>query len=211
MRDPEWVDVLYAGNPTHRDKYPPFAAMTGNPESCKCALRKMLRYKANTHKAFGTVEHNIHRKRKLATSPFFSKRSVADAEPLLVKQAENLCQSLKSCYLNNDVVKLHIKYLGYTTDSVSQFAFARSDGLQGNNEGLEDWAETLRMVGAVFPLLRQFPFLIKVALKVPLWIFQLVVPVLSRFLELHKVCLSLHKPNPSVGVLLRQSLMKFRQ
>lgn len=35
VRDPEWVDVLYAANPTHRNKYPPFAAMTGNPESCK--------------------------------------------------------------------------------------------------------------------------------------------------------------------------------
>lgn len=169
VKDPEWIDVLYAGNPTHRDKYPPFAAMTGNPEA-----------------SFGTVEHNIHRKRKLATSPFFSKRSVADAEPLLRKQAEKLCKTFEDSYTNDEVVKLHIRYLGFTTDSVSEFAFARSDGLQGNVDGLEDWAETLRMVGAVFPLLRQFPWMIKVALKLPLWVFQLVVPVLSRFLELHK-------------------------
>ncbi|KAL2061941.1 hypothetical protein VTL71DRAFT_7319 [Oculimacula yallundae] len=169
VRDPEWIDVLYAGNPTHRDKYPPFAAMTGNPEA-----------------SFGTVEHSIHRKRKLATSPFFSKRSVADAEPLIRKQAEKLCQTFKESYINQEIVKLHIRYLGFTTDSVSEFAFAKSDGLQGNVVGLEDWAETLRMVGAVFPLLRQFPWMIKVALKLPLWIFQMVVPVLSRFLELHK-------------------------
>ena len=140
-----------------------------------------------TTPAFGTVEHNIHRKRKLATSPFFSKRSVADAEPLLRKQAEKLCQTFEDSYTNDEVVNLHIRYLGFTTDSVSEFAFARSDGLQGNVDGLEDWAETLRMVGAVFPLLRQFPWMIKVALKLPLWVFQLVVPVLSRFLELHKV------------------------
>ncbi|CZT00490.1 hypothetical protein WAI453_009304 [Rhynchosporium graminicola] len=169
VRDPEWVDVLYAGNPTHRDKYPPFAAMTGNPEA-----------------AFGTVEHSIHRKRKLATSPFFSKRSVADAEPLLRREAEKLCQTFKESYLNKEVIKLHTRYLGYTRDSVSEFAFGKSEGLQGNVEGLEDLAETLRMVGAAFPVLRQFPWMIKLALNLPLWVFQMIVPVLSRFLELHK-------------------------
>lgn len=188
VRDPEWIDVLYSGNPTHRDKYPPFAAMTGNPEACGYPRPETEAEQATlTTLAFGTVEHNIHRKRKLATSPFFSKRSVADAEPLIRKQAEKLCQTLKDSYTNNEIVKLHIRYLGFTTDSVSQFAFAKSDGLQGNSDGLEDWAETLRMVGAVFPLLRQFPWMIKAALKLPVWVFQMVVPVLSRFLELHKV------------------------
>ncbi|KAK6585195.1 hypothetical protein PZA11_001922 [Diplocarpon coronariae] len=170
VRDPDWVDVLYAGNPTHRDKHPPFAAMTGNPEA-----------------SFGTVDHKIHRKRKLATSPFFSKRSVAAAEPIIRGQAEKLCQSLQDSYARREVVKLHTTYLGFTTDSVSEFAFARPDGLQGNTEGLEDWAETLKMVGESFPLLRQFPWMLKVALKFPLWGYQLVVPAFSRFLELHKV------------------------
>ncbi|CAL3965293.1 unnamed protein product [Diplocarpon coronariae] len=169
VRDPDWVDVLYAGNPTHRDKHPPFAAMTGNPEA-----------------SFGTVDHKIHRKRKLATSPFFSKRSVAAAEPIIRGQAEKLCQSLQDSYARREVVKLHTTYLGFTTDSVSEFAFARPDGLQGNTEGLEDWAETLKMVGESFPLLRQFPWMLKVALKFPLWGYQLVVPAFSRFLELHK-------------------------
>ncbi|KAK2630516.1 hypothetical protein QTJ16_001336 [Diplocarpon rosae] len=177
VRDPDWIDVLYAGNPTHRDKHPPFAAMTGNPEA-----------------SFGTVEHSIHRKRKLATSPFFSKRSVAAAEYIIRKQAEKLCQSLKDSYARNEVVKLQTTYLGFTTDSVSEFAFARSDGLQGNTEGLEDWAETLKMVGECFPLLRQFPWMIKLSLKLPLWGYQLVVPALSRFVELHKARRYLEPP-----------------
>lgn len=63
----------------------------------------------------------------------------------------------------------------------------KTGNLQGNDQALEDWAETLRMVGVAFPLLRQFPWMIKLALEIPLWIFQMIVPTLSRFLELHKV------------------------
>lgn len=90
--------------------------------------------------------------------------------------------------------------MAFSTDTVSEFAFAKSAGLQdvllasgeeevgqGEMGKVEDWAETLRMVGAVFPLLRQFPWMIKVALKVPVIVFRVLVPVLSRFLILHKV------------------------
>jgi hypothetical protein len=84
--------------------------------------------------------------------------------------------------------------LAFSTDTVSEYAFAKSAGLQetvseeGGMGKVEDWAETLRTVGAVFPLLRQFPWMIKVALKVPVVVFRVLVPVLSRFLLLHKVC-----------------------
>lgn len=47
VQDPEWIDVLYSGNPTHRDKYPPFAAMTGNPSAGKSFT-------------FGDIEGNDH-------------------------------------------------------------------------------------------------------------------------------------------------------
>ena len=35
VKDPEWVDVLYAKNPTHRDKWPPAAKMAGAPLGSK--------------------------------------------------------------------------------------------------------------------------------------------------------------------------------
>lgn len=144
--------------------------------------------------AFGTVEHHVHRKRKLATSPFFSKRSVSAAEPLIQRQAEKLCHSLQASYASQEKVELHTRFLGFTTDSISEYAFGKSVGLQEiacDESGMgkvEDWAETLRTVGAVFPLLRQFPWMIKVALQVPIIVFRVLVPVLSRFLLLHKVC-----------------------
>lgn len=186
VQDPDWLDVLYTGNPTHRDKYPPFASMTGVPVASKFD-HFSRRHTLLTLLAFGTIEHNVHRKRKLAMSPFFSKRSIQSAEPLLLTQAEKLCRSLHASFLKQEVVPLHTRFLGFTTDSVSQFGFNRNDGMQDDADKVEDWAETLRMVGYVFPLLRQFPWLIKVALKVPLAVLEVVVPVLSRFMKLHIV------------------------
>jgi hypothetical protein len=39
-----------------------------------------------------TVSHDLHRKRRDAISPFFSKRNVLYLEPVITQKVEQLCQ-----------------------------------------------------------------------------------------------------------------------
>ena len=42
----------------------------------------------------GSIKHDLHRKRREALNPFFSKKSVKDLEPMITRKVAQLCQSL---------------------------------------------------------------------------------------------------------------------
>ncbi|KAI9760261.1 MAG: hypothetical protein M4579_001775 [Chaenotheca gracillima] len=100
VKDPSWYEVLYtsaAGGV--RDKYPPAAAMVGA-----------------TGGSFGTVSHELHRKRRAALSTYFSKRAVTNLEPFLRTQVDLLCDSLRESLTQDEVVDMRITLLGFATD-----------------------------------------------------------------------------------------------
>jgi hypothetical protein len=137
--------------------------------------------------AFGTVSHDLHRKRRLAISPFFSRKFTKNAETVFQDQVERLSRVLHSSYQSGNVLDLRITYLAFTTDTVCRLAFGGSLGLQDNTSSAEDWAETMEAVARLTPLIKQFPFLISLVKKVPLPLLSYVVPVLARLLQLHEV------------------------
>ncbi|TAQ88584.1 hypothetical protein B7494_g3093 [Chlorociboria aeruginascens] len=127
-----------------------------------------------------------------------------EAESLIKEEVEKLCHQIQNCHIRNEVIELHVRFLAFTTDTISSFAFAETLGLQDDYNQAEDWAETLRKIGKVTPLLRQFPSAISIALKMPFRIVEFVVPALSRMLKLHHKTQSLafeflknEKINPS--------------
>jgi cytochrome P450 len=59
------------------------------------SLRDKYEYQLRTLRVPGgvgtTARHDVHKKRREALNPFFSKRNVLDLEPIIAKKVDQLC------------------------------------------------------------------------------------------------------------------------
>jgi hypothetical protein len=121
--DPDYYDVLYARGTGRRNKYSYFSGRFG--------------YASDT---FSTADHDLHRSRRKAISPFFSVAKIADFQPVIAAKVDKLCKTLDGYAANKGaVVALSRAWMALTTDIITEYAFAKSyDQLDS-----PDFAETL--------------------------------------------------------------------
>lgn len=97
-------------------------------------------------------------------------------------------KDLNETLANKEVVELRQTFLALTMDTLSQHAFERSTNLLGDNKAAADWKRTIKAVAILTPLVKQFTWIIPLALKLPLTLLRWVVPDLARIVALRKVC-----------------------
>jgi hypothetical protein len=78
ISDPDFYQEIYAGNTRKRDKYP---WHVDNPEF--------------KHAIGFTINHDLHRTRREALNPYFSKASVVKLEELIQSNVEKLCERIE--------------------------------------------------------------------------------------------------------------------
>lgn len=206
IHDPEWLDVLYTRAPkvglrhgtsaifteidsiqSVRDKYEPAARMTGMPKSSQCNLSTS---KASTDilwLAFGTVSHEIHRKRRSAISPLFSKGAIKASETMIYEQAELLCISLRNQLDQNGTAEMRTNFTAWSTDVISILAFPKPLHLLEDLQAAVDYHLTTKASMLLTPLQKQFPWLIETAWKLPQALVQVMSPDLARSVALYRV------------------------
>lgn len=111
VNDPGFVDVLFtSGSAQKRDKDPTQAAQFGTSLS-----------------SFGTSPHDMHRVRRSAVNPFFSKASVAKVLPLVRRKVRELCDRIESDFAGKDrPLPLTKAFTCFTTDVVTEYALRQS-------------------------------------------------------------------------------------
>jgi hypothetical protein len=174
VKDPDWFETLYVGQPHPRDKWPPAAAMLGT-----------------NYGTFGTVDHTLHRKRRTAQSLFFSKRSITSAEPIIHKHLNHLCEHIKEH--RNDILNLRVRFLAYTSDVLCDWAFGKSFDMQKDEASAQEFDATISAVATVAPFVKQFPWAIKYAFELPLRVTRVVAPPLAKVLSMKHVSNPLEK------------------
>lgn len=168
ISDPEFFEVLYAGQPNPRDKYPPAAAMLGT-----------------NFGTFGTVDHHLHRKRRTAQSVFFSKRSITAAEPLIHKHVERFCTYLKEH--SKEVINLRVRFLAFTSDVLCDWAFGKSFDMQLDDASAIEFDKTLSAVATVAPFVKQAPWALKFGMSLPLPLVKVLAPPVAKVLAMKHV------------------------
>ncbi|KAL7800573.1 cytochrome P450 [Trichoderma afarasin] len=174
IRDPSFLDTLYATNPTKRDKYPPSAELAG------------LTY--GTH---GTVDHDMHRRRRMANSRMFSKRAVASAQELIHGHIKELTEAFERKVGSSEPIEMQTTFLAYTTDVIYHYMFNKDVGFQKDWSKAKSWRHSMEAVAQATPFCKQFPWLNGKLLMLPEWILNILVaklqPDIAGLLATHKL------------------------
>ncbi|KAL3470713.1 cytochrome P450 [Aspergillus californicus] len=178
VRDPAWFDVLYAPNPTKRDKYRPSAEMAG--------------LTLGTH---GTVDHDLHRRRRMANASMFNKQSILSAEDLIKQHIDELAGVFASYVGTDSTFNLQTVFLAYTTDVLYHYMFDTDAGYQRRPGAAQQWRHSMDAVAEATPLLKQFPSLLSRLSLVPrpvlIRVLKRVQPEVAGLLGTHQLMASI--------------------
>ena len=135
---------------------------------------------------FGTLPHRVHAKRRRAVNPFMSKRAITANESVIHERVAKLCDALERQAKHDGFVEFRVNYLAFATDVVFTFSYNGSLDLLGNPREAREWKNTIGAISGLTPLIKQFPWLIPMARRLPLIIWTVLLPDLARALLLHR-------------------------
>ncbi|OKL59413.1 hypothetical protein UA08_05083 [Talaromyces atroroseus] len=167
IKDPDFYDVIYAPASKKRDKYGSWTIGAGAPAS-----------------TFATVSHDLHRIRRSALNPFFSKRAVyINAEQLIRDKLEMLCQRFSQACETQEVVRLDAAYMALTMDIITHYAFGKSYDYLAEPDFKLEWKETVVGGSASGAVIRQLPWAFGIMKLLPLWLLSKIAREASLLLQ----------------------------
>lgn len=191
IKDPDFYDQIYASAPSHRDKFEFFVK---SPDS---------------DNATGfTVDHDLHRLRREALGPFFSKRNVTGLESRIKAKTELLCQRLDEHLVSQDPINLTAASLALTMDILTDYAFADDFGLLKQKDFNIKWRDTILSIMQALPTVRHFKWFLRVVTALPASLARLIAPDLSQLIEWKEVCILQIHSNPPFSFFLYISIKR---
>ncbi|KAF4550592.1 Cytochrome P450-like protein 84 [Elsinoe fawcettii] len=152
INDASYYDTLYAGGSQRRDKYVWFTNAGDSPTS-----------------AFATQHHDLHRMRRGALNPFFSKASVMRLEPMLREKADHICRIMALNKKHDRIFEFGAAYMSFALDTVTNYAFGKAGcwGCLDGDEFSGDWKEAIIKAFENATLIRYIPWMTQLLRQIP--------------------------------------------
>lgn len=83
-----------------------------------------------------------------------------------------LAQNLEKAYYSQDTVHLSPLLLGWSSDALTSCVFGRELGVQKNEAQRNELNDAFEAIGYIYPVIRQFSIIIKIAFSAPSWIIK---------------------------------------
>lgn len=152
INDPDYLDEIYAGGKRKRNRDPWYYRSEPNGPL--------------GWSVFQAVEHDVHRIRRAALSPFFSKRSIQQLEPMVVEKIEALSNRFGAAARTGEIVPLTYACGALTMDVISAYAFGAETGNMERQDYGAEHLDAYSQLGQYGPFGRQFPWIAKLCLTV---------------------------------------------
>ena len=170
IKDPDFYDQVYASAPSRRDKFEFFVK---SPDS---------------DNATGfTVNHDLHRLRRDALAPFFSKRNVANLDVRIKAKIERFCQRLDEHVDWKKPINLTVASLALTMDILTDYAFAEDFGLLRQEDFNVRWKDTILSIMQALPAIRHFKWFLRIVGALPESVARRIAPDMSQLIEWKEV------------------------
>lgn len=145
-----------------------------------------------------TVPHELHRMRRAALNPHFSKASIRRLEPIIREIVSKLLKRMDSHQKSGELLPTTVVYKAMTSDIINNYAFGKS----GNCMDMEDYnVSFFEAVEAIFEashLSLQFGWLGPLMESLPMALTAKLMPGMAHLFKMQQVISS----PPTGGVVL---------
>lgn len=147
IHDPAYYDQVFSGSSKGR-----------RVEKWDWQMNNFQLYTA----AFGTVGHELHRQRRAALNPFFSKQSVSRLEPTIQEIVDKLRGRLEQLRGSSRPINLFAMYASLSGDVIFNFCFGQSRGLLDGEDFSPGWQEVWKAGEKMTTFNSHFPFVLPI-------------------------------------------------
>lgn len=134
-----------------------------------------------------TLKHDMHRVRRAALNPFFSKQKVATLEPLIETKIDQLSQRLQELASSAKVVSVSNAYSALNMDIITEYAMIKGfDNLQAKDFN-RDMSETVKGAIKIWQWAKHLPIILWLHERTPLWVIKKISPPMAQWITLNQV------------------------
>ncbi|APA16308.1 hypothetical protein sscle_16g110780 [Sclerotinia sclerotiorum 1980 UF-70] len=165
--DPDYYNTLFSYGGV-RNKDPFYTAQFNTPDT-----------------GFGSVDHYVHRMRRSALNPFFSKASIDRLSPMLIAMVEKLSSRLEEFRSTDKPLTIRLPFQCYTADIMTLYATNRCWHYLDTPDFSPSWAETFVALAIAGKWCKFFPKLYTLLEYTPRWMLKRYAPGLILTLDHH--------------------------
>jgi cytochrome P450 len=170
VNDPNFYEELYAAGGKKRDKYAWATRLFGQTEG-----------------SLGTVDHDLHRMRRAAISPFFSKSNVRKLEPIIHSNISKLMERMYELEFTSQPFDLNVVYSAFTSDIIMEYGFGESQHYLEKDDFNADFFGMMDSMHHLGAAAKQFGWLLPVMLSIPEVITTRIDKGMAAFLKMQNV------------------------
>lgn len=129
------------------------------------------------------MNHDLHRRRRAALSPFFSKKAVGDLDGAVREKISKVLGRLETAAETHEVLRLEVAFTALATDIITQYAFEKSWNCLDQKDFNLAWKEIMVMSFSSNGMTRQFPVFLRMIALTPPWLIKILSPGMGYFLN----------------------------
>lgn len=169
IRDPHFYESIYSQD-SKRDK--PFSH---------------VRWTDVPGTAYATVDHDLHRIRRAAQNPYFSKRQILNFSPYIQSCIDKLISRL-ACEYNNrkKILCLSQAYCCFSCDIVTEYCFAKGYDFLSSPDFLSPFPGAIRGLQRMTHILTHFPWILPILKALPDFLLPANFMAMANFKRVNK-------------------------
>jgi hypothetical protein len=137
--------------------------------------------------SFGAISHELHRVRRAALNPCFSRKMVLELEEVVHSKAQKLCNRVADAVQASDPADLHHGFRAVAVDVITDYAFDSCYNLLDKPGFGTDYFGLMFTLIKRSPLFLQFPLIQSIAMNTPAWLRKLSGGPMRSFVRLKEV------------------------